>query len=88
MLATIKMDAMGNLHVWKGFRHIHSAGNHLYHDRRDHEADMFLQAEADIEAFMDSLSAEHVQQLGEGWTVYTMVSDEWFPSENAQVGAR
>ena len=77
MLCTIKEDAMGSLHIWKG--NVHPTG-YKYTWRVDgREADLYLQEGMGAEQFKSELPRHKAKQLTLGYCVTANVYEEHLP---------
>ena len=79
MLATIKQNAIGHLHVWFGDVNIIeiSKSNYLSVDKNNKESDLYLQTQSDIQNFLDDLDSDLAKEILEGYTVKADILDDY-----------
>lgn len=79
MLATIKQNAIGHLHVWFGNVNIIeiSKSNYLSVDKNNKESDLYLQTQSDIQNFLDDLDSDLAKEVLEGYTVKADILDDY-----------
>jgi len=79
MLATIKQNAIGHLHVWFGDVNIIevSKSNYLSLDKNNKESDLYLQTQSDIQNFLDDLDSDLAKEVLEGYTVKADILDDY-----------
>ena len=79
MLATIKQNAIGHLHVWFGDVNIIeiSKSNYLSADKNNKESDLYLQTTEDIQSFLDDLDSDLAKEVLEGYTVKADILDDY-----------
>jgi len=79
MLATIKQNAIGHLHVWFGDVNIIeiSKSNYLSVDKNNKESDLYLQTTEDIQSFLDDLDSDLAKEILEGYTVKADILDDY-----------
>jgi len=79
MLATIKQNAIGHLHVWFGDVNIIeiSKSNYLSVDKNNKESDLYLQTQSDIQNFLDDLDSDLAKEVLEGYTVKADILDDY-----------
>jgi hypothetical protein len=79
MLATIKQNAIGHLHVWFGDVNIIeiSKSNYLSLDKNNKESDLYLQTQSDIQNFLDDLDSDLAKEILEGYTVKADILDDY-----------
>lgn len=74
---TIQMDAMGNLHIWKGVVQPHKVTKYMW-TAKGKECDLFVQDESTKTAILDSLSDEEFASVNGGFPCYTILEAEYF----------
>ncbi|MFM2118201.1 MAG: hypothetical protein RL316_1391 [Bacteroidota bacterium] len=79
MLATIKQNKIGHLHVWFGDVNIIeiSKSNYLSADKNNKESDLYLQTTEDIQSFLDDLDSDLAKEVLEGYTVKADILDDY-----------
>ena len=79
MIATIKQNAIGHLHVWFGDVNIIeiSKSNYLSADKNNKESDLYLQTTEDIQSFLDDLDSDLAKEVLEGYTVKADILDDY-----------
>lgn len=77
MIATLIMNRMGHLHVWKGDVHVERSDKYNFHSEGK-ESDLYLQFENDVTSIMDVLTIEDKDSLYKGYIVKTNICDEYF----------
>lgn len=79
MIATIKQNAIGHLHVWFGDVNIIeiSKSNYLSVDKNNKESDLYLQTTEDIQSFLDDLDSDLAKEVLEGYTVKADILDDY-----------
>ena len=79
MIATIKQNAIGHLHVWFGDVNIIeiSKSNYLSADKNNKESDLYLQTQSDIQNFLDDLDSDLAKEVLEGYTVKADILDDY-----------
>jgi len=79
MIATIKQNAIGHLHVWFGDVNIIeiSKSNYLSADKNNKESDLYLQTAEDIQSFLDDLDSDLAKEVLEGYTVKADILDDY-----------
>lgn len=77
MLCTIKEDAMGSLHVWKG--DVNPVGYKYTWHAEGREADLYVQEGFGAEQFKSELSKTKQAQLRRGYAITAQIYDEYFP---------
>jgi hypothetical protein len=79
MIATIKQNAIGHLHVWFGDVNIIeiSKSNYLSVDKNNKESDLYLQTQSDIQNFLDDLDSDLAKEVLEGYTVKADILDDY-----------
>lgn len=79
MIATIKQNAIGHLHVWFGDVNIIeiSKSNYLSLDKNNKESDLYLQTQSDIQNFLDDLDSDLAKEILEGYTVKADILDDY-----------
>jgi len=68
---TIKQNEMGHLHIWRGRVVPYAVGKHFKANGK--EADLYVQADGDIDAILCFLPKDEREDVKAGWTVVT----EW-----------
>ena len=80
MIATIKQNAIGHLHVWFGNVNIVqvSKNNYFSVDKDNNkESDLYLQTQSDIQNFLDDLDSDLAKEVLEGYTVKADILDDY-----------
>jgi len=79
MIATIKQNKIGHLHVWFGDVNIIeiSKSNYLSLDKNNKESDLYLQTQSDIQNFLDDLDSDLAKEILEGYTVKADILDDY-----------
>ena len=77
MIATLIMNAMGHLHVWKGDVHVERSDKYNFH-AENKESDLYLQFENDVTSIMNLLAIEDQDSLYKGYIVKTDIPNEYF----------
>ena len=79
MIATIKQNKIGHLHVWFGDVNIIeiSKSNYLSLDKNNKESDLYLQTQSDIQNFLDDLDSDLAKEVLEGYTVKADILDDY-----------
>jgi hypothetical protein len=76
MIATIKQNKMGHLHVWLGDVNVSQSGKYNFLSDGK-ESDLYIQNESDIESFLDDINSDDAKIICDGYTVKTEVFDEY-----------
>lgn len=76
MIATIKQNKIGHLHVWFGDVNIIEVSKYNYLSNGK-ESDLYIQNESDIESFLDDINSDDAKMICDGYTVKTEVFDEY-----------
>jgi len=77
MIATLIMNRMGHLHVWKGDVHVERSDKYNFLSENK-ESDLYLQLDTDIDSVIDNLSDENKDSLYKGYIVKTDLPLEYF----------
>lgn len=77
MIATIKQNKMGHLHVWLGDVNVSQSGKYNFLSDGK-ESDLYFQFENDVTSIMDVLTIEDKDSLYKGYIVKTNICDEYF----------
>ena len=77
MIATLIMNRMGHLHVWKGDVHVERSDKYSY-VAENKESDLYFQLDSDIDSVIDILSKEDADSLYKGYIVKTNIDNEYF----------
>jgi hypothetical protein len=76
MIATIKQNKMGHLHVWLGDVNVSQSGKYNFLSNGK-ESDLYIQNKKDIECFLDDINSDDAKMICDGYTVKTEVFDEY-----------
>jgi hypothetical protein len=76
MLCTIKEDALGSLHVWKG--NVVPVGYKYTWHAEGRDADLYVQEGIGAEEFKSELSKTKQAQLRKGYAITAQIYDEYF----------
>ena len=76
MLATIKQNKIGHLHVWLGDVNVSQSGKYNFLSDGK-ESDLYIQNVSDIESFLDDINSDDAKMICDGYTVKTEVFDEY-----------
>lgn len=77
MIATLIMNAMGHLHVWKGDVHVERSDKYNFLSENK-ESDLYFQIDTDIDSIIDILSNEDKDSLYKGYVVKTNIDNDYF----------
>lgn len=77
MLATIKQNKIGHLHVWKGDVHVDRSDKYNFLSENK-ESDLYLQLDSDIDSVIDILSNKDKDSLYKGYIVKTNIDNDYF----------
>lgn len=77
MKATIVMNKMGHLHIWRGDKNIKLISKYNF-ESEGKESDLYLQNEQDIKFFLELLGENNADMLKDGYTVKGEIFEEWF----------
>ena len=79
MLCTIKMDAMGSLHIWEG--DVNPTGYKYTWRVNGKDADVYIQEGSEgVQSVLECLTPQEKDQLDHGWAVTTKrIPSEYFP---------
>ena len=80
MIATIKQNAVGHLHVWFGDVNIIEVSKYSYFSidkDNNKESDLYIQSKKDIECFLDDLDSDLAKEVLEGYTVKADILDDY-----------
>lgn len=79
MLATIKQNRIGHLHVWFGKVDIVeiSKYNYISTGKDNKESDLYLQSQSDIQNFLDDLDSDLAKDILDGYTVKAEILDDY-----------
>jgi len=77
MIATLIMNAMGHLHIWRGDVHIERSDKYNYLSENK-ESDLYFQIDTDIDSIIDILSNEDKDSLYKGYVVKTNIDNDYF----------
>jgi hypothetical protein len=80
MIATIKQNAVGHLHVWFGDVNIIEVSKYSYFSidkDNNKESDLYIQSKKDIECFLDDLDSDLAKEILEGYTVKADILDDY-----------
>lgn len=77
MIATLIMNAMGHLHVWKGDVHVERSDKYNYLSENK-ESDLYFQFENDITSIMNLLAIEDQDSLYKGYIIKVDLPEEYF----------
>jgi len=80
MLATIKQNAIGHLHVWFDNVNIIEVSKYSYFSidkDNNKESDLYLQTTEDIQSFLDDLDSDLAKEVLEGYTVKADILDDY-----------
>ena len=76
MLATIKQNKIGHLHVWFGDVNIIEVSKYNYLSNGK-ESDLYIQNEGDIQSFLDDIDSDVVEMISNGYTVTTEILNDY-----------
>ena len=76
MLATIKQNKIGHLHVWFGNVNIIEVSKYNYLSDGK-ESDLYIQNEGDIQSFLDDIDSDIVEMISNGYTVTTEILNDY-----------
>lgn len=76
MIATIKQNKMGHLHVWLGDVNISQSGKYNFLSDGK-ESDLYIQNVSDIESFLDDINSDEAEMISNGYTVTTEILDDY-----------
>ena len=76
MLATIKQNKIGHLHVWFGNVNIIEVSKYNYLSNGK-ESDLYIQSKKDIECFLDDIDSDVVEMISNGYTVTTEILNDY-----------
>jgi len=76
MLATIKKNKMGHIHIW--FRNVNvvQVDKYNFHGN-EQESDLYLQNQSEIRSFLDDIDSEDAEKILDGYTIKTFIADEY-----------
>ena len=77
MIATLIMNAMGHLHIWRGDVHIERSDKYNFLSENK-ESDLYFQIDTDIDSIIDILSNEDKDSLYKGYVVKTNIDNDYF----------
>ena len=77
MIATLIMNRMGHLHVWKGDVHVERSDKYNFLSENK-ESDLYFQLDTDIDSVIDILSEQDKDSLYKGYIVKTNIDNEYF----------
>jgi len=80
MIATIKQNKIGHLHVWFGDVNIIEVSKYSYFSidkDNNKESDLYIQAKGDIESFLDDIDSDLAKDILDGYTVKTEILDDY-----------
>jgi hypothetical protein len=76
MIATIKQNKIGHLHVWFGNVNIIEVSKYNYLSNGK-ESDLYIQTTEDIQSFLDDLDSDLAKDVLEGYTVKADILDDY-----------
>ena len=76
MIATIKQNKIGHLHVWFGDVNIIEVSKYNYLSNGK-ESDLYIQSKKDIECFLDDIDSDVVEMISNGYTVTTEILNDY-----------
>jgi len=76
MLATIKKNKIGHLHVWLGDVNVSQSGKYNFLSDGK-ESDLYIQNEGDIQSFLDDINSDVVEMISNGYTVTTEILNDY-----------
>lgn len=76
MIATIKQNKMGHLHVWLGDVNVSQSGKYNFLSDGK-ESDLYIQSKIVIEYFLNDINSDDAKMICDGYTVKTEVFDEY-----------
>jgi hypothetical protein len=76
MLATIKQNKIGHLHVWFGNVNIIEVSKYNYLSNGK-ECDLYIQNKKDIECFLDDINSDEAEMISNGYTVTTEILNDY-----------
>lgn len=80
MISTLKIDAMGCLHMWEG--DVLPVGYKYTWKAAGKEADVYIQSDDDVESVLLNLTNKEANLLRMGYHVTTKnVPEDYFPNE-------
>ena len=77
MIATLIMNAMGHLHIWRGDVHIERSDKYNFLSENK-ESDLYFQLDTDIDSIIDILSEQDKDSLYKGYIVKTNIDNDYF----------
>ena len=77
MIATLIMNAIGHLHIWRGDVHIERSDKYNFHSEGK-ESDLYFQLDTDIDSVIDILSEQDKDSLYKGYIVKTNIDNDYF----------
>jgi len=77
MIATLIMNAMGHLHIWRGDVHVERSDKYNFLSENK-ESDLYFQIDTDIDSIIDILSNEDKDSLYKGYVVKTNIDNDYF----------
>jgi len=76
MIATIKQNKMGHLHVWLGDVNVSQSGKYNFLSDGK-ESDLYIQNEGDIESFLNDINSDEAEMISNGYTVTTEILNDY-----------
>ena len=76
MIATIKQNKIGHLHVWFGNVNIIEVSKYNFLSDGK-ESDLYIQNEGDIQSFLDDIDSDVVEMISNGYTVTTEILNDY-----------
>jgi len=77
MIATLIMNAMGHLHIWRGDVHIERSDKYNFLSENK-ESDLYFQLDTDTDSIIDILSEQDKDSLYKGYIVKTNIDNDYF----------
>ena len=77
MIATLIMNAMGHLHIWRGDVHVERSDKYNFLSENK-ESDLYFQLDTDIDSIIDILSEQDKDSLYKGYIVKTNIDNDYF----------
>jgi len=77
MIATLIMNAMGHLHIWRGDVHIERSDKYNFLSENK-ESDLYFQLDTDIDSIINILSEQDKDSLYTGYIVKTNIDNDYF----------
>lgn len=75
---TIWRDRSGNLHIFEGYNRKLSTSGCLATDTKGSEASLFFQFQSDIEAIEETLPADKLDSLNNGYQINAKIDSLYF----------